>query len=1101
MKRILTILLCAVLLVQGFIPYAKAAQEPDVQSNIRPAPVAEDEADWEVTEVADEPTEQAARPDALPETDADGAQRQAVQKAAEAKGADISEPTEEEIAAQAESSWDASAAQDGSVTVYLVADSAVSKTLYVFGSGTMADYTNSSRPGWDNADTEATVTAIYVADGVTNIGAYAFAYMYKSAQLHLPNTLTTLRKAAFAYNKSLLEVVLPESLTEIGWAIFNYCEQMKKAVYPGSMPYIARQCFQHCHSLEDFSFSSESQATEIQTGAFNQCRSLKPFDLPKSVTSLGEYAFFWCDGITDIEIPASVSLDYRSFASSKIQSLKWCWDGAYEIENSYVHEGFSEYYQGSQSWCLPCAAGTALNAIKHENDTDSEALYADYHQYYVDNHASLGAPSDSYWSVMTSYLQNSKKVQVEAYSYSSEATDLPKIIDYLQQGYIVILGVAGGVVTSTQGHVVMLYGIDEDGYFYFSDPITDGLDTGKYDIYYFTRAYHPICYAAIKAPTDSSIQSDDKLDTGVTLPALPEEETPSLPEGAKAGQNNETGNTWLDKSAAWTDAGTAKAEVTLDFSYTADGTDYIYILDNSETMTASTIDENYTNMSVANTLTYRAIKQQLEGNYNSRVALVQFNDDATASSTDFTTDSSVIYNAIDSQLCQGRTGYAYGLQAAYDLLQSRTGEDANRPAVVIFITDGSENMWIADQDSTGVYGGTEAELLRQAGATVYSVVLNKAPSESAVANMAAIAGEDSRALTAATPEAFSTRLVQIVQEEELHTFVLTDVIGEAFLYGGTLTAPEGTAAVIDEAQRTVTWTLENIQPNTTYTLTIPVQTRRDSSGQYLHGDLATNLGTAVVEENGVPVNAVESPILSRAAILEALTAQAHMVHKYVDLQREDNRALRTNGIRFNMELNMAELQAALEPGDQVAFATMMTPLKKVQAGDTTNYLTMEVSSDGKITSNGTYTFVNHSTAISRSKALSANTMITWTEAMDTCTDTAVFARLLKNAGMSIFEVTESGVRYSVYMMFSNASRQRQADTEIAYRGVMITYRAEDGYSLQFSYQRNNSATRIFNHYNYTKYHVINVAGATTEDMLHGISDYSPDYDIQAAALK
>ena len=410
-------------------------------------------------------------------------------------------------------------------------------------------------------------------------------------------------------------------------------------------------------------------------------------------------------------------------------------------------------------------------------------------------------------------------------------------------------------------------------------------------------------------------------------------------------------------------------------------------------------------------------------------------------------------------------------------------------------------MWIADQDSTGVYGGTEAELLRQAGATVYSVVLNKAPSESAVANMAAIAGEDSRALSAATPEEFSTRLVQIVQEEELHTFVLTDVIGEAFLYGGTLTAPEGTAAVIDEAQRTVTWTLENIQPNTTYTLTIPVQTRRDSSGQYLHGDLATNLGTAVVEENGVPVNAVESPILSRAAILEALTAQAHMVHKYVDLQREDNRALYTNGIRFNMELNMAELQAALEPGDQVAFATMMTPLKKVQAGDTTNYLTMEVSSDGKITSNGTYTFVNHSTAISRSKALSANTMITWTEAMDTCTDTAVFARLLKNAGMSIFEVTESGVRYSVYMMFSNASRQRQADTEIAYRGVMITYRAEDGYSLQFSYQRNNSATRIFNHYNYTKYHVINVAGATTEDMLHGISDYSPDYDIQAAALK
>lgn len=134
------------------------------------------------------------------------------------------------------------------------------------------DY-ESSQDGQPWAD--AKPSAVYIADGVTGIGAHAF------------DTVTTL---------TTLEIENPQTLTYVGKYAFNGCDKLT-------------------------GFTSEapldlSGVTKLGEYAFNSCERLQYVKLGNGLAEIPQYAFNYA-GLRDIEIPASVtSIGDYAFANN-----------------------------------------------------------------------------------------------------------------------------------------------------------------------------------------------------------------------------------------------------------------------------------------------------------------------------------------------------------------------------------------------------------------------------------------------------------------------------------------------------------------------------------------------------------------------------------------------------------------------------------------------------------------------------------------------------------------------------------------------------------------------------------------------------------------
>lgn len=209
-------------------------------------------------------------------------------------------------------------------------------------------------------------------------------------------------------------------------------------------------------------------------------------------------------------------------------------------------------------------------------------------------------------------------------------------------------------------------------------------------------------------------------------------------------------------------------------------------------------------------------------------------------------------------------------------------------------------------------------------------------------------------------------------------------------------------------------------------------------------------------------------------------AQAHIEHRSYD-----EAGLYTNGIRFKVDLRVDSLQDALNVGDYFACGTLIQPLNRLNAPLDSPYqaeiMRLEVDA-----STGEYSSTNSAPIVTQPRVVqngrfATDTMIEWTEQMEQAQNAEELIPLLREAGMTVFGKNEddTAVRYVVYLTFSDngtmddAVRRAQADREIAFRGFFVRFCSNEGFSVCFTWQRANSATRIFNHYNYLNYGVLN----------------------------
>ena len=95
-----------------------------------------------------------------------------------------------------------------------------------------------------------TLTDLYIPQGVTEIGSFAFAGCTNLASLILPDTVTAIGESAFSACDMLTELRLNEGLTSVGDSLFQFCGNLHKVSFPASLDAIGDNLFDGVETLE-----------------------------------------------------------------------------------------------------------------------------------------------------------------------------------------------------------------------------------------------------------------------------------------------------------------------------------------------------------------------------------------------------------------------------------------------------------------------------------------------------------------------------------------------------------------------------------------------------------------------------------------------------------------------------------------------------------------------------------------------------------------------------------------------------------------------------------------------------------------------------------
>lgn len=197
-------------------------------------------------------------------------------------------------------------------------------------------------------------------DGQPLVSAPNGGQLYISGQLItdivIPEGITSIGAWAFAGVKNLISVVIPEGVTSIGDYAFSGCSGLTSVTIPESVTSIRNGTFYGCSGLT--SVVIPDSVTSIGNGAFADCSGLMDVAIPEGVTSIGTGAFERCSGLTNVTIPSSV-ISIGDFAFSDLVSAEFLGDaptvGGAPFRRDYVTPGrFCIYYHsGTSGWTSP----------------------------------------------------------------------------------------------------------------------------------------------------------------------------------------------------------------------------------------------------------------------------------------------------------------------------------------------------------------------------------------------------------------------------------------------------------------------------------------------------------------------------------------------------------------------------------------------------------------------------------------------------------------------------------------------------------------------------------------------------------------------------
>ena len=222
-------------------------------------------------------------------------------------------------------------------------------TLTISGEGEMRDYDWDSQPWLTYRNS---IKSVFVEDGVTSIGWFAFGRFPELISVTMPNSVTCIGVDAFAVCSALTSITIPDGVRSILPQAFVSCTSLESVMIPKSVNSIGEDAFSNCKSMVGFAVDEFNPAyTSDDSGClYNKDKTellyypagneRTGFSVPNSVTHIAHDAFKYCYYLMDVAIPGSVkaiSAGAFSFCSSLI---------SVEIENGLESIGSSVFW-----WC------------------------------------------------------------------------------------------------------------------------------------------------------------------------------------------------------------------------------------------------------------------------------------------------------------------------------------------------------------------------------------------------------------------------------------------------------------------------------------------------------------------------------------------------------------------------------------------------------------------------------------------------------------------------------------------------------------------------------------------------------------------------------
>lgn len=170
--------------------------------------------------------------------------------------------------------------------------------LTISGTGAMVSY---SSP-WK--DYRGSIKYIWIKNGATSIGSYAFSGCGNLTIAEIPDSVTSISEDAFYGCANLQELTLPESITRIDQYAFANCTSLRKITVPKNVRSVGGSLFAGCTGLVSAEIMDGVPA--IGDGMFNGCTNLRSVTIPESVANIGIQAFQYCAGLSNVVIPKGV---------------------------------------------------------------------------------------------------------------------------------------------------------------------------------------------------------------------------------------------------------------------------------------------------------------------------------------------------------------------------------------------------------------------------------------------------------------------------------------------------------------------------------------------------------------------------------------------------------------------------------------------------------------------------------------------------------------------------------------------------------------------------------------------------------------------------
>lgn len=256
-------------------------------------------------------------------------------------------------------------------------------TLVIGGNGTMTDFDSSdAKDAWHGY--KDSVKKVFIGDGVSSIGNYAFDGFTKLESAKIGSGIKTIGDFAFAACYVLKDVNLPEGLEFIGRDGFSLCMDITSITLPDSVKTLDKGAFYQCDALEtmtigkgletvgDNAFAYGKSLKEIKVAEGNEsfvsvdgvlytkdkktivrypaAKAAAAVVIPDGVETIGYGAFHSCVDLKEISIPVSVT-KIDDFAFSRCENIEkvnyggtaaeWA---AIEIDNT--NETLTDKYKG-----------------------------------------------------------------------------------------------------------------------------------------------------------------------------------------------------------------------------------------------------------------------------------------------------------------------------------------------------------------------------------------------------------------------------------------------------------------------------------------------------------------------------------------------------------------------------------------------------------------------------------------------------------------------------------------------------------------------------------------------------------------------------------